>query len=864
MTISPMAFIEEVTSQVYLSGAEPDRFQDFEIALQFAKELQLEDAIARCHLGLGAIYAMDHRFQDAFSLLEQALATFISLADLDGQCKIYHILEFIYGQQGNFDRRAECSLKGFEVAKRTKNPLLGQFANSLGLMYVDNSKRLEQGIQYFHLVVEQPVLDTMMRWLGYSNLGEAYADLGDFAKAEHYLLKALAIARDREALLADRYPLFSQHFYQLAKEEIPDNLEAWTLFVIGRTYHLMHEQEKALDRMKTALTIAKKSTHGNILAFVNLEIGRVLTETEQKQEAIQAIHTAISLYQKADPLKESISDQFFFRDAFHHLAMAYESLGDTKKALDHHKQYIAYLQAVSDKEMEKRLHQHETELQLEAYQDITTMSEIGQKLTASLDLEQLLALVYHHIGQLMHIDSFILGIYDGQSDCIDLRFRIVDGQQIEPSIIALRQDEAIASCLIKKTPIIELDGVEEMPFGNRPRSSIYLPLIVENQVIGFVHVKSYRLHAYENRQIRFITTLSPYIAIALNNSRKSTELLKKTEELHFALENLKQAQTQIIQSEKMAALGELVAGVAHEINTPFGAISACAENIQAYLSGSLFSRIAHVCTQLPQEDKETFFAMIQAIATHRNRITSLEERQARKNLIPYLEEIGVQDARKIADIIVGMGLQNDIATYRSLLLHPQNDLIFPLCDEISDLLKNAQTIEMAVERVTKIIFALKSYSHVESVQSPVPCSIEEGIDTVLALFSHQIKKGIHLEKEYDTHLPILGFPDQLNQIWTNLISNALHAMQFQGTLSIRTIRAEQGVYIEFKDDGSGIDDSIKDRIFEPFFTTKKQGVGTGLGLQIVKQIVDQHQGTIEWSSEPKNTLFRIYLPALTL
>jgi signal transduction histidine kinase len=142
----------------------------------------------------------------------------------------------------------------------------------------------------------------------------------------------------------------------------------------------------------------------------------------------------------------------------------------------------------------------------------------------------------------------------------------------------------------------------------------------------------------------------------------------------------------------------------------------------------------------------------------------------------------------------------------------------------------------------------------------IPANLSEGIDTVLTLYQNQLKKGIEVKRNYTELPPVLCYPDELNQVWTNLIHNALQAMDYRGTLTIEVMQQEQYASISITDTGAGIPEEIKPKIFEPFFTTKPPGEGSGLGLDIVKKIIEKHQGKIEVESIPGQTKFTVSLP----
>jgi signal transduction histidine kinase len=162
-----------------------------------------------------------------------------------------------------------------------------------------------------------------------------------------------------------------------------------------------------------------------------------------------------------------------------------------------------------------------------------------------------------------------------------------------------------------------------------------------------------------------------------------------------------------------------------------------------------------------------------------------------------------------------------------------------------------------------VVFALKTYARYDNTGKKQYVQLSEGIDTVLELYQNQLKHNIELQKEYAEVEAIACYPDELIQVWTNLIHNALQAMENAGQLMIKIQPADQGVVVKIIDSGCGIPEEIKSRIFEPFFTTKPAGEGSGLGLDIVKKIVDKHHGSITVESVPGNTTFMVTLPYLS-
>ena len=351
-----------------------------------------------------------------------------------------------------------------------------------------------------------------------------------------------------------------------------------------------------------------------------------------------------------------------------------------------------------------------------------------------------------------------------------------------------------------------------------------------------------------------------------------------------ALDDLRAAQTQMIQSEKMATLGQIVANVAHEINTPIGAVKSSGRTISDTLDETLQTMPALFRT-LDDAHTELFIHML---SQHRGASHSLSSRQERaliKELSRQLEDIDIDNARHKASILVQMGSRTLLQDYMPLLMHPDADRILDIAHGITIISNSAENINSAVDKVSKIVFALKSFSHTDASGEMVEVDLIDSLETVLTIYHSQIRQGTELVREYDYLPPVRCVPDEINQVWTNLIHNAIQAIAmqqtedkpvqpdaycdtgifkgYQGKLTIGIRQQDQFAVISVTDTGPGIPQEIRGKIFEPFFTTKPVGVGSGLGLDIVRRIVEKHQGRIDLQTElGVGTTFAVYLPYL--
>ena len=340
---------------------------------------------------------------------------------------------------------------------------------------------------------------------------------------------------------------------------------------------------------------------------------------------------------------------------------------------------------------------------------------------------------------------------------------------------------------------------------------------------------------------------------------KNKELAQTNDELENTLQQLKATQEELIQKEKMAALGQLIAGIAHEINTPLGAIRSSVGNISESLNQTL-EQLPVLFQSLSLEQAQYFLALLQRSLQTQLTLSTKEERQVKRALTNQLEAEEIVNVDALADALVDMGIYNKIDVFLPLLKRPDSSQILEIAYNLSGIQKGTAMISTATDRASKVVFALKTYARYDQSGEMIPANLSEGIDAVLTLYQNQLKKGIEVKRNYAELSPVLCYPDELNQVWTNLIHNALQAMDYRGNLIIEMMQKEQQVHISITDTGAGIPEEIKPKVFEPFFTTKPPGEGSGLGLDITKKIIEKHHGTIEFKSSPGKTTFIVSLP----
>jgi signal transduction histidine kinase len=348
-------------------------------------------------------------------------------------------------------------------------------------------------------------------------------------------------------------------------------------------------------------------------------------------------------------------------------------------------------------------------------------------------------------------------------------------------------------------------------------------------------------------------------------SHANTELEHSLAERGEALEKrdaeLTKAMEDLVLSEKMAALGILLAGVTHEINTPLGAIRASADNI-AEAQTTFRQQFPRLFSVLKTEnDQRVFFELLEAIREPTaEKLPSREKRKLKKQLQETLNsQLNSDGADAVGAMLFDMGVRQADA-FLPLLRHHDKQFIVETLSSLAQEYYNLSNIQLAVGRVNTIVAALKNYAHRKNLDKPIKANLIDGIETVLTLYHHQLKQGIDVQTFYQNIPEIDCYPDQLNQVWTNLVNNAIDAMEGTGNLEIHVQQEDDMIRVDVADNGTGIPEDIQDSIFQPFFTTKEAGRGSGLGLDLSRKIVDKHQGRITVESIPGRTVFSVFLP----
>jgi signal transduction histidine kinase len=318
---------------------------------------------------------------------------------------------------------------------------------------------------------------------------------------------------------------------------------------------------------------------------------------------------------------------------------------------------------------------------------------------------------------------------------------------------------------------------------------------------------------------------------------------------------------------KLISLGMMAAGLAHELNNPSAAVGRSAEEAREAFREASTRAMKLGELEMTQEERAFVAALPDEVARRTENapaLDSLEQSDREDEVTEWLEERGVEEAWGLSPTLVGAAL--DVDWLEDLSGHLSDvgslgEVLAWLASEITgdELLRE---IRQASARISELVGAVKSYSHMDKT-SRKEADVHEGLENTLVMLGHKLKKGnVRVTRDYEEDLPrICAYGSELNQVWTNIIDNAIDAVEGDGNVRIRTTREDDRVLVEISDDGPGIPEEIRERIFEPFFTTKDVGEGTGIGLDISHRVVvEELGGDIRVVSEPGSTSFQVRLP----
>ncbi|AFY58823.1 histidine kinase with cyclic nucleotide-binding domain [Rivularia sp. PCC 7116] len=319
--------------------------------------------------------------------------------------------------------------------------------------------------------------------------------------------------------------------------------------------------------------------------------------------------------------------------------------------------------------------------------------------------------------------------------------------------------------------------------------------------------------------------------------------------------------------EKMAALGTMSAGLAHELNNPAAALVRALKDVTPALIELQRMNLVYGKHEEDEEHTQQWTKIRDDgyDIINNDKLDPMTIADREDELLDWLEDYGVEKAWNLAEPLAAGGV--DVKTLDIMMERWRDDTTelrdmgirwLAISFDVMSTIKNGLR---GAERISELVHSMKSYSHLDrGAQQWV--DIHQGLEDTIKLFSFKLKHGVEINRCYGENLPkILAYGSELNQVWTNLIDNAIDAMEGKGTIEIKTSHFENSLKVEIIDSGTGVPEEVQSRIYEPFFTTKGVGKGSGLGLDAVRRIVEnRHKGAIYLESKPGKTTFKICLP----
>ena len=336
------------------------------------------------------------------------------------------------------------------------------------------------------------------------------------------------------------------------------------------------------------------------------------------------------------------------------------------------------------------------------------------------------------------------------------------------------------------------------------------------------------------------------------NNRLALEIKEKKEEL-------KNSQDFLIETEKAVAIGNLIYGIAHEMNTPLGAILSSTESLSN--RKQLHELIEHI-SSFTRKDRDLFARVFSSLIETTKQESFLESsRTIKKKIMRQLEERGIFYDETLIESIIDFGYSEKLDESIIECIQRKRCDVIDVANELYSFYRLLSVVDISAKKLSKIVTALRSYSYKDGPGGEkVLLSLSKEIENVLTIVSNKTKKYVKVLRDYRCENDSVMITEKISLVFMNLINNALQAMEYKGTLTVRVYQDELFYYVEVQDDGPGIQDNIKGKIFSNFFTTKKRGEGTGLGLNMCRNIVVNNGGEITFESKPGETIFKVTIP----
>ena len=400
----------------------------------------------------------------------------------------------------------------------------------------------------------------------------------------------------------------------------------------------------------------------------------------------------------------------------------------------------------------------------------------------------------------------------------------------------------------------ELRIIVQKPFWQEWWFFVILALLIAAASIYFQRLRDRRI---KMRNLE----LEEAVAEKTHELQSKNDMLERQKQtLQENVRVINEQQEKLVDGEKMAALGRIAANTAHELNTPLGAIKNAAESTSEILPETL-NALPGLFNKLSATEAAMLLQLLERSMRERGYLTTREERTYRLEIEDELVAQDIPSPEWTAELLVKAGLFKNISNYYDLFRSKHTTEIMDVIDKMSGVGNHIRNINSSTGKMQKVISSLKNYAYKGQKDAmEVVGSVTESIENILDLYQSSLRQGIEVVKNYEDVPDIPLYESEISQVWTNVIMNAVQAMKGKGTITLSVLNRGDYIRVIINNDGPEIPETHLEKIFQPLFTTKPKGIGTGLGLDICRKIVEKHEGTIHVESAPGDVSFIIDLP----
>lgn len=692
--------------------------------------------------------------------------------------------------------------------------------------YANEARQIAKKINYQDAIAQN-----------YNFIGVVYRNLGDYQKAMGFYFEALKIAEN------------IQNQEQLAYAN--NN--------IGEIYKFQEEYEKAIEFTEKAITAFQEINNETGLAYGYIRLGEIYEAQGKYQEAITAFENSLEIRQRLGEL--------------HQIGSSQARLGEVYFLMENHEKAIQYF----EESIQTREKTNNPKGISGTLAKLALLSREKGDLEKSLDYAKKGYDISKELGALAYLEenSFVLAqIY---ADKLDFKKAHFYQQTYAETLSQRLKDENDEKFAIqranyqlnqKENEIARQQEIQKLT-QNTFIIAIGLTLIILF-IITFFLLRYRRINRVLQEKRKEIQYKNDALQTSQTQLRRNTKKLEFTNlSLQNTLDELKQTQTQLIETEKKAAISQLVSSVSNEFDTPLTALNNSAHNLAESVDFTL-KKLPDILQNTDIEVQKNFWQMI-ILSSQKGQETSVllnsaDKRKNKRQLRSTFAEWGSDsfDSEEVADFLTDLNYTQLPNELLPILQQTNYQELLKAIYHFSSIRGDSQNIQESVEKIARVVYALGEVSPKDIVKAKEEYFVVQNLQSIIQDYRENLSDKVQIEESLDNEVTIEANPEEMNQVWVNLMKNAVQAVDYHGKIQVSMKQNSKNVFVTIKDDGKGIPINVQPKIFEPFFTTKTLGEGSGLGLYLVKKIIEDHQGVISFDSKAgKGSTFEVYFPVRT-